>query len=782
MTARRRSIIAGAGIGAVALAIAYRIVGPPPVPSPIVRLAPGQYVIHAGAGVDDLALVIAGVDVQSPDVDPLRSIGAVRGRVQVTATVRLGAGGWAQADQYRHWLPERDGLPGALAPSVVADPLVSSMWHLQRVDAPTAWLTTSGAGVAIAVIDTGVQCPGHPDLAANLLPGYDAITGATGCPASTHPHGTHVAGIAAAVGNNGIGGAGVAHGARIVPVRVLDDQGGGEDSDVAAGMVWAADHGAAVMNISLGGEWDSPSLRAATAYAIDRGVVLVAAAGNEGSSRRFYPAAYDGVVSVGATNSGDRRTDWSNHGAWVSLGAPGETILSTCLGGKYCSMSGTSMSTPIVAGVVALMLARSGQASYNDGAAAVVSGPAPRPHLAGGATWPVYTNNSPYGKTGAGAPSVASRSPFLNSTVTSAVRTVFESNARLVSGATTKASIGLTRSATSQKLKPGIMRTASERQRLVASGASNTPSGKRSWPSNGIGPIVMQGFDQQRNTTALTNRARWNTRADTTPNIAIGFVPPARNGVRKTGAIANGQRRLTTWQTENASLLRPRTGSRAIGSGGDGRTLSANIAAAVESTTRPARRLALRFRAGWPSSDGDAGFVAAKQIPWIMSFLSRAADRIGRRIFARPAGTVTPARARSPGASSLPGVPPRPLSLSPAAVKAILMSTSDPCNCGWQAGRVNARRAVGAVPAPPTATKSTPNANPATATHTGTARNTERVATPTDRSTPTVTATRPGYPPPATATAPVPGGTPTLAPGCVRLAPWPGIVLCREVQ
>ena len=354
MTTHRRSIIAGAGIGAVALLIAYRIISPTPAPTPTIRLSPGQYVIRAGAGVDDLALAVVGVEVRSADDDPLRRIGAVRGYVPITTTLRLGRGGWVQRDEYRHWLPERDGPAEALAPPLVSDPLIGSMWHHQKIDSPTAWNTTAGGGVVVAVVDTGVSCR-HEDLAANVVTGYDAITGATGCPEDLHGHGTHTAGIVAAVANNGRGGAGVAWGARISPVRVLDPNGGGEDSDVAAGMIWAAGHGAAVMNMSLGGEWDSPSLRAASAYVIGRGVVLVAAAGNEGSSRLFYPAAYPGVISVGATNSSDRRTDWSNWGGWITMGAPGETILSTIVGGGFGSMSGTSMAAPVVAGVAALV-------------------------------------------------------------------------------------------------------------------------------------------------------------------------------------------------------------------------------------------------------------------------------------------------------------------------------------------------------------------------------------------------------------------------------------------
>ena len=234
------------------------------------------------------------------------------------------------------------------------DPRYGEQWHLPSASAPQAWdITTGSSEVTIAVIDTGVDYT-HPDLQGKCVAGYNYVDHCSDA-MDDHGHGTHVAGIAAAVGDNSIGVAGVDWKARIMPLKVLDSQGAGYDSDVAAAMRYAADHGADVINMSLGGAEYSYTLAEAANYAFNKGVTLVAASGNEGGSV-CYPAACDKVIAVGALNSGDEVADFSNHGPALDLTAPGISILSTVPGG-YAKMSGTSMASPVVAGCASLVLA-----------------------------------------------------------------------------------------------------------------------------------------------------------------------------------------------------------------------------------------------------------------------------------------------------------------------------------------------------------------------------------------------------------------------------------------
>lgn len=239
----------------------------------------------------------------------------------------------------------------------VDDPLRSQQWALDQLAAEPVWTVSRGTGQTIAVIDSGVDAT-HPDLAGQLLVGTDLVTaGGTG---GTDPfgHGTHVAGIIAASAGNHLGIAGLAPGARILPVRVLDSDGAGWESDIAAGVLWAVDHGAGVVNLSLGGPDASEAVRTAITIAVSRGVVVVAAAGNErgqGSSVS-YPAGFGlpGELAVAATTKARVSAPYSNTGSYVSVAAPGDAILST-LAGSYKSLSGTSMAAPYVSAVVALV-------------------------------------------------------------------------------------------------------------------------------------------------------------------------------------------------------------------------------------------------------------------------------------------------------------------------------------------------------------------------------------------------------------------------------------------
>jgi subtilisin family serine protease len=203
----------------------------------------------------------------------------------------------------------------------------------------------------------------HPDLRGKVLTGYDAIDDVAGGDTDENGHGTHVAGTVAALTGNGAGVSGVAPDARILPVKALGTDGSGWMSDTAEGIVWAADHGAQVINLSLGTTDRMGAVTTAVAYARSKGVTVVAAAGNERTkgSPVSYPAADPGVLAVAATDSADRYAYYSNAGDYVDLAAPGSAILNTYPTGLqrsgYATMSGTSMAAPHVAAAAALVKA-----------------------------------------------------------------------------------------------------------------------------------------------------------------------------------------------------------------------------------------------------------------------------------------------------------------------------------------------------------------------------------------------------------------------------------------
>jgi thermitase len=200
----------------------------------------------------------------------------------------------------------------------------TDQWNLPQINAPAAWdVTTGSSDVVVAIVDTGVDL-GHPDLSAKIVAGYDFVNDDS-TPQDDEGHGTHVAGIAAAATNNGVGVAGVSWGARLMPVKVLDREGSGYLSDVADGIRWAADHSARVVNLSLGGPAASSTLQNAVDYAYGRGLLIVAAAGNEYEIGNpvSYPAAYPHVMAVAATDDQDGHASYSNTGYYVDIAAPG---------------------------------------------------------------------------------------------------------------------------------------------------------------------------------------------------------------------------------------------------------------------------------------------------------------------------------------------------------------------------------------------------------------------------------------------------------------------------
>ncbi|TKD72393.1 S8 family peptidase [Pseudalkalibacillus hwajinpoensis] len=232
----------------------------------------------------------------------------------------------------------------------------------QKVKAEQAWdVTQSNSSVKIAVIDTGVDY-NHPDLAGKVIKGYDFADNDND-PMDEHYHGTHVSGIAAAKTNNGIGIAGLSPNASILAVRVLDESGSGSLDDVAQGIRYSADQGAQVINLSLGGILGSQTLKDAVNYAWNKGSVVVAAAGNESSPKPSYPAYYSNAIAVAATDQNDTIAFYSNYGTWVDIAAPGSSVYSTMPGNSYDNLSGTSMASPVVAGVAGLLAAQGRSAS-----------------------------------------------------------------------------------------------------------------------------------------------------------------------------------------------------------------------------------------------------------------------------------------------------------------------------------------------------------------------------------------------------------------------------------
>ena len=227
-----------------------------------------------------------------------------------------------------------------------------------HIGVPGAWaLTTGSSSVVVAILDTGYEGT-HPDLAGiPTVSPYNARTGTTNV-TDGYGHGTHVAGTIAAQTNNATGVAGIAPGVTIMPVKVMDSNGQGYWSDFLEGVDWARTHGASIVNLSLGGPLTASQVAAFQPTfdaAYSAGVLVVAAAGNYDNNHGFYPASFAHVISVSATNNSDAKASFSNFGPAVDLSAPGVTIESTYKGATYQTMSGTSMATPHVVGVAALI-------------------------------------------------------------------------------------------------------------------------------------------------------------------------------------------------------------------------------------------------------------------------------------------------------------------------------------------------------------------------------------------------------------------------------------------
>lgn len=309
-------------------------------------------------------------------------IGVAEVRVPQGATVSVAAASVAALPAAANGLvtsAEADGpISATYSPN---DPDFSDetmSYGLRQIDALDAWnIVTGSQQIVIAVIDSGINAK-HPEFAGRLVPGYD-FTDKDSQPEDISGHGTHVAGIIAAALDNRQGIAGVCPNCRLMPIKVLDKYNVGTWSLLAQGILFAADHGARIINISVGAAIPSQTVQSAISYAIETGAVIVAAAGNNDSDQPFYPAAYDGVIAVGATTRNDKRWEKSDYGSYIDLVAPGDVIYSTYnnlhnIYHGYTYMSGTSMAAPFVSGVAGLLLSVAPKLSADDVTQALILG------------------------------------------------------------------------------------------------------------------------------------------------------------------------------------------------------------------------------------------------------------------------------------------------------------------------------------------------------------------------------------------------------------------------
>ncbi|HSJ00091.1 MAG TPA: S8 family peptidase, partial [Patescibacteria group bacterium] len=339
----------------------------PPVVHETGEVVPGEVIVKfrdaASAGEVARARALDIAESAGARGSEVPAVASTRGRPvdQVLAELRADPAVEYAEPSYRVQLLD----DGAVAAVSVNDPMTAGQYSLDRMRVRDAWSLSKGGAGIVAVLDTGVQ-PDHPDLSGRVLPGRDFVNNDSNA-ADDNGHGTWVAGIIAAKPNDGYGMAGISWSDKILPVKIMNGSGTGTTSALVNGIIWAADNGATVINMSVGGFPYSQAVQDAVTYAWNKGAVLVGAAGNNNREEKFYPASMNHVINVSATQPQDEFSHWSSYGPTVDVSAPGSSVLTTnCTAGtcphrgwgSHTYISGTSFATPNVAGVVALIRAK----------------------------------------------------------------------------------------------------------------------------------------------------------------------------------------------------------------------------------------------------------------------------------------------------------------------------------------------------------------------------------------------------------------------------------------
>jgi subtilisin family serine protease len=425
------------------------------------------------------------------------------------------------------------------ATATANDPYFGNEWHLAKIGAPTAWDASQGAGVTVAILDSGINV-NHPDLAARLVPGFNVYSNNTDL-TDVCGHGTAVAGVAAASTNNATGVAGVAGAASLMPIRVAyaDSSGGctAYYSTIASGLTYAADHGARVANVSYNGVAGSSSIMSAANYMKGKNGLVFVAAGNNNIDENI---STDGsMIVVSATDTNDAKASFSSWGAFVSLSAPGVSMVTTDNSGGYSTWQGTSFSSPLSAGVAALLMAERPDLSGAQVQSLLYSTAV---DLGAAGRDPVFG----YGRVNAGA-AVQAAASFAAPADTSAPSVAL---AAPLSGSTVSGLVPVTVNASDNV---GVTRVDLLVNGTVVATDTAAPFGF-SWDSagvpNGKASLSAVGYDAAGN--AGTSSVASVNVSNVTTTVANDTTPPAVSINNPVGGTVNGNVSVSVSATDNA--------------------------------------------------------------------------------------------------------------------------------------------------------------------------------------------------------------------------------------
>ena len=321
-------------------------------------------------------LVTSQVVLGNPTPNNANSSVHLTSAVQIQASIDDGINieqGVVEANPLNNDQPSQYILANQSQPLVLTDQFVSKQWALTSIQISSLWqITTGSQDIVVAILDTGID-KNHEDLGGQIKAEVNFTDAPT--PDDIYGHGTHIAGIIAAK-NNSIGIVGLAPGCRLLNVKVADDRGRCQVSDLVEGIIWAVDNGANVINISIEIKESSQDLEEAINYAWNHGAVVIAAAGNNGSQSPVYPASYENCIAVAAFKENNSLAPLSNRGDWINLAAPGFQIYSTLPGSNYGFETGTSFAAAHVSGIAALLFTKvtdtNGNGHLNDEVLAMI--------------------------------------------------------------------------------------------------------------------------------------------------------------------------------------------------------------------------------------------------------------------------------------------------------------------------------------------------------------------------------------------------------------------------